>query len=275
MALVAFTLSVGLVMVAAWQGRGDFEFFLRDKLGIKRISLVYLPAWALAVAMFFWFFRHGLERWELLCLLVEVTGVTFLAREVNKAQRFEYLKNRLERFADLKEITDPEEYYLRYWEIEGKPEAEVKKNLDIEIVYQSLQAKVAKLRTGAASTFERMRGETADLLSRNRKKLLFLGLALVALALWGHGVLALTKPEKPLSAGDPAFMDAMTQVQSSLAGLGQRIADLEGQVAAQRKEIEAIKQENKRWHVVRPRSKQCYCPQASAQPLQRQHSPSF
>jgi hypothetical protein len=261
MALEVFTLIVALAMFAAWQGRfRRFEDFLRKKLAIKRISIFYILVWAITGAAFWWFFHDRLERWEFLCLIVEVAGVTFLAREVNMAQSFEFIRNGLERLAELGEITDPREYYRKYSELDGRPKEEVEKDLEKAEKQATLYADVDELKMQVPSRLEKMNGEIADLLSKNRKRLLFLGVTLVALALWGHGVLALTQPEKGLNGVDPASKDVISQLQNRLAERGQQIDDLKGELAAQTKEIEAIKQENKHWHVVRPHFKQCTCP---------------
>jgi hypothetical protein len=259
MVLGAFTLIAVLVILAAWQGRyRGFENFLRTRLHIKRISIFYLAVWAVTIVLFWRFFHEGMERWELLCLLLEVAGVTFLAREVYLTQEHESIKNKLERLSSLSAISDPREYYRKYSEVDHRPKAEVERELKNAEDRATLYADVDELKAQVPARREAMEGEVADLLSKKRRRLLVLGLCLVALALWGHGVLASTQRDTGVSRADPEFKGAISDLEKRLAGQGQRIADLEGEVAAQRKDIEAIKEENRHWHVHRPPSR-CTC----------------
>jgi drug/metabolite transporter (DMT)-like permease len=252
-----------LVMVAAWQPRiRNIEGRLNNA-GIKYIAPVFYLVWIVTALLFYLFFKGVSERWELLCLFLELAGVTFLAREVNYAQTFEERKNDLEKFYELKEL-EPNDYFRRYYEIAGNSKLAVEENRLNFVEKGQLDSHVEQLKSDVAVRIEKLNGDIADLLARKRKQLLILGLTLVTLALWGHGVLALTKVGEARAAA-PESQATIESLKEEIVRLrevqtqqGQHIVDHDKEIAILQKDVEAIKLENKHWHVVRHR-KPCGC----------------
>jgi hypothetical protein len=252
-----------LVMVAAWQPRiPKFEDKL-NKAGIKRISPVFYFVWIVTAILFYLFFKGVSERWELLCLFLELAGVTFLAREVNHAQRYEQIKTDLERLHELdgKEAID---YYESYQAAEGVSKGAIVSQLIDLVASQKLESRVTEMKEEVAAKIKKFNGDIADLLAAKRKRLLILGLTLVALALWGHGVLALTKGGEARAAAPDSqatiesLKEEIVRLREVQTQQGQHITDHDKEIVILQKDVEAIKLENKHWHVVR-HHKPCGC----------------
>ena len=258
-----FSLITVMAVSAAWEPK-NYRF--RKVVAWMHLKdlWAYILMWIVTIVVFCWLFRANSERWEFLCLVVEMAGVVYLAREVHYGQEFESIKNKLERFPELDEITDLEEWYIRYLEIDnGVSRADAMREIRDSKLRGKWNEEVAALKADVPRAIGRFKAETTDLVSKYRRWRLLLGLSLVILSLWGHGLLASTprehnmKGSEPLAGMDSGLKDSISRLQQDQAQQSGLIGQLQQEIAAQRREIDAIKQENKRWHVVRPRPKRC------------------
>lgn len=183
-----YILLVLLVVFAAWEPRG-----LRLKnalrwLRFKTMSRFYVLVWIFPATVFWWFFWVKSEHWQLLGLLTEIAGVTYLAREVNIAQTFEGLRHTLCKLIELESLVDQKkykEYLIEYFKIDGGKPMYTADYLDSVGV---IEQEVVDLKIATRQSFDRLYGETADLTFTYRRNRLLRGLALVVLGLSGHGL---------------------------------------------------------------------------------------
>lgn len=272
---------VAATAAAAWEPRPRWLLRALRSSGLRSVSLLFLGIWiALALSFCFYFWgRQGF--WQLLASLVEIAGVTYLAREVYIAQEFEEYRRvtgALKPFVELEPLVERgklEEYVVEYYKLDGRPESEAQ--ADISALKQSgtLAEEVEGLRSKARRSFDRPDGPLADRTFEYRRARLLRGIVLIVLAAAGHAVHALGTHEEAETALLRAKLERTqsqldqldSEFQKAQADAETRIAHITKVSDSHADEIAGIIAEHKRWHVKRRKSSQAgspVCPDGSS-----------
>jgi hypothetical protein len=218
---VKFGLIVCLVVATAWH---DQVVRLAASLRLKgKVSYLFAIVWLGIAALFWSLFWKTAEFWQLLALLTEIAGATFLAKEVSFAQQLEEF-NRLARQEHLitqiklplNNDSDAEQYIKKVYAItEDTSPDEVTEEIVRKKADKTLLRETLKYQIQVETAYKRHKQQLAEIPAyKFRKRLLRIGLLLIIAGLTGHGLDALTlKEQPPKSAPGQAFFQAGKPIQ--------------------------------------------------------------
>lgn len=254
----AFVMAALFVAVAAWGPRGQRARAFAKMLQFASIGKFYPTVLVTTLVAYVAASFRSPQFLPALFSLAEVAGVIYLAREVYWAQTLESLHHRLGRLVDLEPLAKASrhaEYFDEYFRIDGgKPRFTAAYLASVG----ALAGEVNELVKVTKAKFDDVSGQTFDLTVRERRRLLAVGITFVLLALVGHGAeAAMTNHAEKNGITDEQYenlSDEARGLKRTLAEHNDRLNTIERQSAMQAEDIGAIKTENRRWHVARPKA---------------------
>jgi hypothetical protein len=162
---------------------------------VQKFPTFFAGVWIAITLGFWWFFWGRSEFWQLLALLMEMAGVTYLAREVYIAQGFEEYRrvtSEVKPFVYLEPLADQgkyQEYVTEYYRICGRAPREAEVDIALFTSLGTLAEKANELQSHTRATFERPKGPLANAPFKYRRNRLLRGVIPVTLGLAGHGLL--------------------------------------------------------------------------------------
>ncbi len=131
--IAEFLLIASLVVATAWRSwRGPFLRVAKEFDISYRIPRFALGIWLILAGAFCALFWREREFTQLLALLLELGGVTYLAREVYVAQHLEqYLASieKVRQFVALESLIDDKEYARAYYKLDHKTQKEAEDDI--------------------------------------------------------------------------------------------------------------------------------------------------
>jgi hypothetical protein len=193
LAAVALGPLAALVAAAAWEPWRGYV----PAPGKK--TLVFGALWLVA-ALTTWRVYWGRSTfWDVVALLVELAGVTYLAREVCVAREGEASRKgmaRLEPFLALEAFADHgdyDEYITRFYKLDGMADKQAQADILLTKLCGTFELEAKKLRNRTRASFERPKEILANMAFRHPRARLVTGAVLVALGVTGHRILSVAR----------------------------------------------------------------------------------
>jgi hypothetical protein len=267
-----FLLIASLVVGTEW-GRASIVLALKSIIKALKTRRVVFPIskfvvgiWILVVGTFCALFWQEPEFARLFALLIELAGVTYLAREVYLAQESERYQRKIAKvrqYLALESLTDNNEYIREYYKLSSWTAKEAEDDISKNEREEILSLRVQKLKALARSRVEE-EGPISDLVESSRRTNLKFGIVLLTLGLVGHGLNELFLHESPeIARLRNVVMETQARInelssttRDEQTQVSRQIGHLEQDSSSQAGKIDAIIRGNKRSRIVRPRSPQ-------------------
>jgi hypothetical protein len=224
-----------LVFIAGWDPGGT----LLRKAHIRKKAVISGALWLIITVVYWWLFRLETNAWSSFFFLVELGGITSLAKEVYVAQAVEQYERDVRRdlipFLQLDHLIDEgklDEYVVEYHKLDlkGHAQAEVDSRLaevrgEIAVckLMGTFEARVKELRESMHRSIEKPEWVASGAM-KYRSNRLRLGVAMVGIALVAHGAHTLGESDD----SDLTYLrEAIANEHAQFVSISDRLATLE------------------------------------------------